>query len=178
MSNRFVLRCCIVAMVAVLAGCAARQLHQDGVSLINEGRYELGLGKLEEAVKRDSADTQFRMSLYANRERVIAQLLADAEKAMAAGNLRGADTAYRRALAIAPQDVRIAEGIRLLEKRDIHGEMAKQAQAALKNGDTEQAEYLAQKILSVDARHAQALDVRAHAERARAKEAVIPPQLK
>jgi general secretion pathway protein D len=165
-------------MVAVLAGCAARQLHQDGVSLINEGRYELGLGKLEEAVKRDNADTQFRMSLYANRERVITQLLGDAEKAMAAGDLRAAETAYRRALAIAPQDVRIAEGIRLLEKRGMHGEMAKQAQAALKNGDLEQAESLAQKILSVDARHAQALDVRVQVERARAKEAVIPPQLK
>jgi hypothetical protein len=47
----FVLRCCLVALAVVLAGCAAQQLHREGLSLIDAGRYEQGLSKLEEAAR-------------------------------------------------------------------------------------------------------------------------------
>ena len=173
-----ILRCCVLAMAAVLAGCAAQQLHQDGLSLIDGGRYEQGLSKLEEAVKTDGSDVRLRMSLYGSRERVVEQLLADAQKARAAGDTRDAEATYRRALTIAPRDFRIMDGLRLLEKRDVHAEVAKHAQAALKNGDLEQAENLAQRILSVDPTHAEALDTRDQVARARAQQTIVPPQLK
>lgn len=168
----------LVAMAALLGGCAAQQLHQDGQALIEAGNYEQGLAKLEQAVKADSGDVSLRMSLYNNRERVVEQLLAGAEQARVAGDVRGAESYYRRAQLIAPRDFRIMDGLRLLEKRDVHAEVAKQAQAALMSGDLEQADGLAQKILSVDPKHAQALDVRAKVARTRARQTMIQPELK
>lgn len=173
-----VLRCCLVALAVVLAGCAAQQMHREGMSLIDAGRYEQGLAKLEEAAKSDTSDVRIRMDLYAGRERAVDQLLAAAEKAKAAGDLQEAEANYRRALVIAPRDFRVVDGMRLLEKRDVLAEVAKQAQAALNNGDLEQADNLAQRILSVDARQAQAVDVRTKVERARALQTAVSPQLK
>jgi len=173
-----VLRCCFAALVLVLAGCAAQQLHQEGLTLIDGGRYEQGLTKLEEAVRMDTSDVRLRMDLYASRERVVDQLLAGAERAKAAGDLQEAEANYRRGLAIAPRDFRLVDGMRLLEKRDVLAEVAKQAQAALKNGDLDQADNLAQRILAIDARQAQAMDIRAQVERARALQTIVSPQLK
>lgn len=165
-------------MAAVLAGCAAQQLHREGLSLIEGGHYEQGLTKLEEAVKADGSDVRLRMGLYGGRERVVGQLLAEAEQARAAGATREAEATYRRALAIAPRDFRAMDGLRLLEKRDVHAEVAKHAQDALKNGDLEQAENLTQRILATDPMHAEALEVSTQVARSRAQQTMVPPQLK
>ncbi|WP_181373366.1 secretin N-terminal domain-containing protein [Massilia glaciei] len=148
------------------------------MALIEQGSYEQGLKKLEQAAKMDAGDLRLKMSLLNNRERVLAQILAGADSARAASNLPEAEASYRSALAIAPGDPRAVEGLRLLEKRDLHGEMALQAHAALKNGDLEQAESMALKVLTVNPTHRLAQDIRAQVERARATDSVIPPQLK
>ena len=137
------------------------RLNREGLSLIEQGRYEPGLKKLEEAAKSDSGDLRPRMSLITSRERVLVQILGAAENARAGGDLREAEANYRRALAIAPGDLRAAEALRRLEKRDLHGAIVRQAQAALKNGDLEQAESLALKVLAVDPRHPLAHELRA-----------------
>jgi general secretion pathway protein D len=181
----FALRCCMVAAALFLAGCAGQSLtregqslNREGMSLIDDGRYEQGLKKLEEAAKSDPDDLRLKMSLLANRERVLVQIVAAADSARTAGDVGAAETHYRRALGIAPDDFRAMDGLRLLEKRDLHGEMVRQAQAALKNGDLEQAESLALKVLSVNAKHPGAQDIRAQVERARATDSIVPQQLK
>lgn len=182
MSNRtsaapLLRRCCVIALLVGLIGCAAQQLRREGLSLIEAGRYEEGLSKLEEAVKRDGSDVQLRMSLYASRERVVERMQADAQRAQAAGDTDGAEAAYRRALAIAPHDFRIMDGLRRLEKREVHAELLKQAEAALKNGDLDKADGLTQRILAADAANREAQSLRAQIQRARATAAVVPPQL-
>lgn len=181
----FALRCCMVAAAIFLGGCSghllnreAQLLNREGLSLIEDGRYEQGLKKLEEAAKANPGDLRLRMSLLSNRERVQMQILAAANSARESGDLREAEANYRRVLAIAPGDIQAREGLRLLEKRDLHGELVRQAQAALKSGDLEQADSLAMKVLSVNARHPGAQDIRAQVERARATESMVPPQLK
>lgn len=171
-------RCCLVAGALILLGCAGPLLDREGLALINDGRYEQGLDKLEEAAKSDPGDLRMRMSLLTSRERVVVQILAAADNARAVGDVREAEVQYRRALAIAPGDVRAAEGLRLLEKRDLHSEMVRQAQSALRNGDLEHAESQALKILLLSARHPGALDILAQVERVRAMDGMVPPQLK
>ena len=171
------LRCCIAALLMVLVGCVAQRLHHTGMSLIEKGRYEEGLNKLEGSVKKDTGDIKRRMSFYATRDGVIEQLRQDAEKAKAAGDVQTAGAIYRRALVIAPHDFRITDGIRALEKRSVHEDLLKQAEAALESGDLDAADDIAQKVLADDAADARAQSVRAQAERARAKRAVVSPQL-
>ena len=175
--HSMLLRCCIAALLMVLVGCVAQRLHHTGMSLIEKGRYEEGLNKLEGSVKKDTGDIKRRMSFYATRDGVIEQLRQDAEKAKAAGDVQAAEALYRRALVIAPHDFRITDGIRALEKRSVHEDLLKQAEAALESGDLDAADDIAQKVLADDAADARAQSVRAQAERARAKRAVVSPQL-
>lgn len=171
-------RCCLIAAALLLVSCASPLLDREGLSLIDDGRYEQGLIKLEEAAKSDPGDLRLRMSLLASRERVLVQILAAAERARLAGDVREAEAHFRRALGIAPSDIRAAEGLRLLEKRDLYDEMVRQAQLALKNGDLEQAESQALKILLLSAKHPGAQDIVTQVERARAADGMVPPQLK
>jgi len=170
-------RCGLFAVLIALAGCAAQRLQNQGLSLIEKGRYEEGLHKLEEAVSRDTTNIKVKMNLYASRESVIEQLRAEAEDALAAGDVQGADAVYRKALAIAPHDFRITDGLRRLQRRTVHQELLKQAQAALESSNFDEADGLAQRILADDGANAQALAVRAQVERVRASQAVVPPQL-
>ena len=169
---------CLIAAALVLVACAGPMSDRDGLALIVDGHYEQGLSKLEEAAKSDPANMNLRMRLLTSRERAVVQILAAADGARSAGDVREAETQYRRVLGIAPGDVRAAEGLRLLEKRDLHGEMVRQAQAALKNGDLEHAESQALKILLVSPKHPGAVDLVAQVERLRAMDGMVPLQLK
>ncbi|GAB3772772.1 tetratricopeptide repeat protein [Ramlibacter monticola] len=171
-------RCGLVVGALVLVACAGPMSDRDGLALIVDGQYEQGLEKLEEAAKSDPNNVPLRMRLLTTRERVVVQLLATAESARLAGDVREADARYRRVLAISPGDTRASEGLRLLEKRDLHGEMVRQAQAAMKNGDLEHAESQALKILMLSPKHPGATEVLAQVERVRALDGMVPPQLK
>jgi general secretion pathway protein D len=168
----------MVALELFIGGCASQSLNRDGLSMIAKGHYEQGLNKLDEVAKSNPADSRLKMSLLASREQVLVQILAAAESARAAGDVGQAESNYRRALGIAAGDFRAIEGLRLLEKRDLHAELVRLAQAALKNGDLDQAESLVLKVLSVNAKHPGAQDIRAQVERARATDNMVPPQLK
>ncbi len=170
-------RSCVVAAL-LLAACASPMPERDGLALIVDGHYEQGLSKLEEAARADPGNVQLRARLLTTRERVAVQVLGAAEAARLAGDPVEAEEQYRRVLAISPGDPRAAEGLRLLEKRDLHGEMVRQAQAALKNGDLEQADSQAQKVLMQSPRHPGALEVLAQVEGLRARENMVPTQLK
>jgi general secretion pathway protein D len=171
-------RSCLMAGALVLAACAGPVPDREGLALIVDGHYEQGLSKLEEAARADPGNLQLRVRLLTTRERIVVQMLAAAEAARLAGDMREAEDQYRRVLAVSPGDSRAAEGLRLLEKRDLHAEMLRQAQAALKGGDLEQAESQALKVLAQSARNPGALEVLAQVERLRATESMVPTQLK
>ncbi|MEJ8834855.1 cohesin domain-containing protein [Ramlibacter sp. AN1133] len=167
-----------MAGALVLVACAGPVPDREGLALIVDGHYEQGLNKLEEAARSDPGNQELRMRLLTSRERIVMQILAAAASARAAGDVGEAEAQYRRVLALSPGDARATEGLRLLEKRDLHGEMVRQAQAALKNGDVEQAESQAQKILGLSPRNPGALEVLAQVERLRAMDSTVPTQLK
>lgn len=168
----------LLAGALVLAACAGPVTDREGLALIVDGQYEQGLDKLEEAARAEPGNVQLRMRLLTSRERVLVQILAAADSARLAGDAGEAEAQYRRVLAISPGEARAAEGLRLLEKRDLHADLVRQAQAALKNGDLEQAESQARKVLLQGARHPAALEVLAQVERLRAADTMVPPQLK
>ena len=164
-------------VVLLLVGCAAQKLQREGLALIEQGRYEQGLQKLEKATKESPNDVTLKMDLYNGRERAVNKIFAAIENAKAAGNERGAETGYRRILGIAPNNPKALEGLRQLEKRDLHAEAVEQAQLALKNGDIDQAESLVQQVLAVNAKHTAALALNALVQRARIKESLATPQI-
>jgi len=178
MSNNilnFMLRYGLVMLL--LAGCAAQKLQREGLALIEQGRYEQGLQKLEKATKESPNDVTLKMDLYNGRERAVNKIFAAIENAKASSNERGAESGYRRILGIAPNNPKALEGLRQLEKRDLHAEAVEQAQLALKNGDIDQAESLVQQVLTVNAKHVAALELNTLVQRARMKESLATPQI-
>lgn len=177
-SMRWLARRGVIAAALVLVACATPVSDRDGLALIVEGHYEQGLAKLEEAARAEPNNVPLRMRLLTTRERVVVQLLAAADSARLGGDLPQAEAQYRRVLGIEPGDLRAVEGLRLLEKRDLHGDMVRQAQASLKNGDLEHAESQALKILLLSPKHPGATEILAQVERVRAMDGMVPPQLK
>jgi general secretion pathway protein D len=173
------LRAAAVAVaVLVLAGCAGEQAYRDGMNLIDQGQYEQGLARLQEASNLSPSDDRYRMALLNNRTLAVERLTALAATAEAQGRPKDAEALYRRALAVDPNNVRTKESLRLLEKSDSFNEMVRQAQAAFARKDYDQTALLLSSVLSVNPRYPSALALQSKLDQARAKDVVTLPQLK
>jgi general secretion pathway protein D len=180
MTNNIHLRRCLspLGLVLALVGCASDTAHREGQSLIDEGRYEEGLAKLQAAAAQSPDEPKFRTSVALQQERVVSTLLVRADSARLKGDYGSATEIYQRVLALSPRNVRAMEGIRLMEQRRNLEEMQKQAQAAYRRGDLELAEKQLAAVLALDANHDDALTLRRDIEAQRARTASPYPRLK
>ena len=162
----------------LLIGCAAERTRQEGITLLENGRYEEGMAKLEEATREAPTEQLYRATLIAARERVVARLNGLGDRALAADNLLEAETQYRRVLAFEPRNERALSGLRTIERQGSVDELVKQGQAALKKGDMDQAQRLAETALAINSRHPGANKLLAQIDDLIAKEGISYPTLK
>ncbi|MBS1191794.1 MAG: secretion type protein [Rhodocyclaceae bacterium] len=167
-----------LGLALALAGCASDLAYREGLGLMDEGRYEEGLARLDAAVAASPAEPRFRAALALQKDRALATLLAQAEQSRQAGDYAGATDLYQRVLGLAPRNPRALEGLRVLEQRRLLGDMERQAQAAFTRGDLEQAEKQLAALLALDPRYPQALALRKEIEGQRARIASPYPQLR
>ncbi|HEY9101010.1 secretin N-terminal domain-containing protein [Chitinimonas sp.] len=103
----------------LLAGCAAQTAYRDGQDLIAKGDTAQGLSKLKEAsnLAPDSAD--YRMAYLNARDRMLGQMLQQAEQALAAHQLDDAEQRYLQILAVDGNHARARSGLQavLFERR-------------------------------------------------------------
>lgn len=165
-------------LALILAGCATDAGLREGRQLIDEGRYEDGLARLEDAVDAAPRDSRARMALTTQRERVLAALLSAAERARLARDLPGAVREYERVLAIEPGHERALEALRQIEALRNVGEMVKQARHALRRGELDAAEQQLRQIFQLDPRHDEALALRREIEDLRVRSTYAYPQLR
>lgn len=168
-----------LAVAMAVVGCATTDpAYREGLTLIDEGRYEEGLDHLRQASSRSPDQPQLRASLALQQERVIGSLLAQADSARLTGEQAAATAGYQRVLALAPNNARAREGLRALEQRRNLGDLLKQAQAALRRDDVELAEKQLASALALDPRHPAALSLRQEIEARRSRESNLYPQLR
>jgi general secretion pathway protein D len=167
-----------LGMVLLLAGCAADLARREGQTLIDEGRYEEGLAKLNAAAAQAPDEPKFRASVVLQQDRVIGSLLAAADNARLAGDYVGAAQTYQRVLRMSPRNSRAQDGLGALEQRRNLAEMQNQAQAAYRRGDLELAEKQLAAVLALDPRAGDALELRKDIEAQRARTASPFPRLK
>ena len=74
----------VVLLAVALAGCAADQLHREGMSLIENGKLDEGLSKLQQAQQADPGNGAFKKDLLLQRDAATARLLAQADLEKAA----------------------------------------------------------------------------------------------
>jgi general secretion pathway protein D len=173
-------RPCLAALLVLLAlsGCATDATLREGQQLIEEGRYEDGLARLQQAIADSPRDTRMRMVLSAQRERAVATLLAGAERARHARDLPAAVKGYERVLAIEPANERAREALRQIGQLRNVTEMLRQAQLALRRGDPDGAERQLRQILVLDPQHEGALALRQDIDDLRVRSVAAYPQLR
>lgn len=171
-------RITVVALACLLAACASDRAMREGQALISEGRYEEGLALLGEAAATSPDEPRFRSTAVLQQERVVASLLAAADRARLAGDYAGAAQAYQRVLSLSPRNSRALDALRTLEQRRNVEEMQKQARAAFRRGDLELAEKQLAAVLALDPFLEDAVTLRREIEIQHARTASPYPRLK
>lgn len=118
----------LCAMVAAACGSSPQQQARE---LIDQGRYEEGLAKLNEAARNEPARADLRAERLQREEQAIARLVAAAGSELAAGRLDEAQALYERVRALQPAHPRARAGLEALAAERRHVEQVRRAQALL-----------------------------------------------
>ena len=160
-NNSFPPRTVLAVLLALaLAGCAADRMHNEGFSLIEEGKIEEGLTKLEEAKQADPGNANFKKDWLNQRDRLTATLMQEANTEKAAQHWDAALQRYTRVLKLDRGHVAARQAI-----NDINVERRQDARvddAALLygKGDLDGANTAIGRVLVENPTHARAVALR------------------
>lgn len=147
----------LLLTAALLAsGCASNKAFMEGKQLLQDGRVEEGLAKLEDVVKAEPGNAEYKSYLYTQRERALNQWLTAASSAQLSGQFDDAELLYRRVLQLDPHNRRALDGQEALEVSRRHKRQLDDAQALLQKGDSTAALAIVQQVLAEDPRQREA----------------------
>src|SRR6202795_4824316 len=135
---------------AMLLGCAATQLHRDGLAEVERGNYEAGVSKLSEAVAQDPQNMMYKLDLTARREASIQKLISAGDALRGAGQYDAAASAYRRGLTIEAGNQRAMRGIDAVEADRRHAGMGGEAFKDFERKDYDAADTILRSVLNDD----------------------------
>ncbi len=168
----------LLLVVAILAGCTTgRALHDEGMSLLDQGKTSEGLAKLQLAAKVEPDNVKFRADLATSRERAVNKALMLANNERLAGHPDAALAAYQWILGIEPSNARAKEGIAALEMDKRHAVMIAEAKDLIKKGEWASASEVLQKVLMENPEQEEALSLQRKADEAIAREESAGPSL-
>ena len=168
----------LLLAASLLLGCAAEKLSREGELLIDQGRYEEGLARLQEAAKADPDGLSYRAALPRNRDRIVVRLLAEAASARAAGQSENAQAIYERVLKIDHCNIRAKDGLEALAMDKRHEKAIAEAMELLKKGDSNAASATLKPVLLESPKNSQAVKMQRQIDEQAAKELVAGPTLK
>lgn len=178
-AGRYVRNAAICVFLALaLYGCAAEKLNREGLKQLDEGRYEEGIAKLEEAAKSEPSNLHYKAQFINKREEVSNRLLNEAASERAAGRLDAAEKLYRRARAIAPGNERARDGLAELEKDRRHRVALEEARALFEKDDPDGALAKLQPALIENPVNAEVQALKREIEERLARETLATPTLK
>jgi general secretion pathway protein D len=140
----------------LLAGCATNKAYREGKELVLDGKYEQGITKLEQAVKEAPGNPEYKTYLAKQRERIVNQLLAQAEAARLNGRFDEAEALYQRALKIDPRNPQITARQDALATDRRHKTQLDEAQALIQKGSLDEAQSLLHNVLAENPRNREA----------------------
>lgn len=130
----------VAALALLVAGCAGGMAYRDGKGLLVEGKMEEGLEKLEQAIRLDPENLEFRVGYLNARDASIGGLLANAQREASAGHADVAEALYRRINQLDPHNRRAIDGVAGLDRARRHRELIAGAMSSIENKDYEGAE--------------------------------------
>ena len=139
-----------------LAGCAAQRAYDQGLELLQAGRLQEGLAKIEEASRRDPRNQIYRQALFRHRDAALQRELAAAELARQQGKWDLAEAAYGRMLAIDPRSARGRAGLEAVRRDRQDAERLAAAAELLKKGELDAAQSKAREVIADNPSHREA----------------------
>ena len=124
-------RLAVLLALLALAGCAAQQAYQEGVALVQTGNYEAGLAKLEDALRQDPGNVEYRKDLARARERAAGILIQKGNTARGAEQWSAAENAYGEALRVDPANGRARLGLEAVAMDRRHAALLEEAKTLL-----------------------------------------------
>lgn len=142
--------------IFLLGGCAGNSKYYEGQQLTQQGRDEDALVKLQEAVAADPRNPEYRAALIRTRDRLLAKLVEDAERAVATGQTESATRLYRQILTLDPGNARARAGLVRIEREPRHAKLLSEAEALQAKGEVDGATQRLRQILTENSEHAAA----------------------
>jgi general secretion pathway protein D len=163
-----------LGLLVSLVGCASSQLHTEGLSNVQEGRYEEGLEKLKQAAAKSPGNAMYRLDLKTKREEAIRSLIATADRARSTGALDEAESLYRRALGIEAGNDRAQRGLEMLARDRRHAEIMVQALRDFDQDRLDEADARVRTVLAENPGFGPAINLRTKIDAARGPRNVTP----
>ena len=168
----------ILSAAALLQACtSAEWARHQGLSALDEGRVEEGLGKLDEAVGKDPTKASLRRDMLYQRELNINRLLAAAANQRLTGHPAEAEASYQRVLAIDPANPAAQRGLADMEVERRHERLLDDAETRLAQGDVNGARALIGVVQVENAANARAQLLRSRADEPNLRDTLSGPTL-
>ena len=164
----------ISLILTLLAGCAAQELHHDGLAAIDRGDYEKGVDELHQAVVREPRNVSYRLDFEERRESAVQTLITDADAARRAGAFDVAGGNYLRVLNLDPANDRARHGLAGIEGDKRHAASVELARKDLERKDYDAADEKLRGILNEDPGYGPAQELTAAVNAARGSVTVAP----
>jgi general secretion pathway protein D len=140
--------CAAFALCALLGACATTGALDEAKRMVDAGRIEEGLARMEKLYAQNPGSAELRAALASQRELAVARLLSEADVLRAGGAQPQAEAVYRRVLALHPGNDRAAAGLARIEADRRADRAAAAAEAAFARGDLDGAAAIAQQALA------------------------------
>ncbi len=154
----------LVAVTAggLLGGCAAPQTFREAQTLLAEGKNEEGMAKLEQAIKLDPGNAEYRLALSNRRLALINGYIQKAEAARNQGAAVSAEQFYLQALKIEPANGVARQGLQTMNQERVHQQILLEVEELAKKDEATALQDAQEKLRTVlsenpDHRAAQAL---------------------
>ena len=161
----------------LLGGCVGQQLHRDGMTLIDSGKIEEGLAKLDEAAKADPGNYSYRTTWLRTREQYVNRLLASANNERFAGRRDAARDTLARALRLVPGDSRAENILAALDMDQRHDTLLADAENLLAKNDLDGAHASLKPVLLENPKNIKATQLERHIDETRMKAQMAGPRL-
>ena len=168
----------VVIVLILAAGCAAQTARDEGRRLVEQGRMEEGIRRLEQGVKANPDDTELRNYHARTRDLYVTQLLYEGEKARMLGRSDEAIAAFRRVLEFSAGNARAQAGLNAVGAEQKQRAAVVQAQALFDGGSAEQALGILKKVLGENPSQKDAQALQRRIEESRTRSVAAAPQLK
>jgi len=168
----------VIAVFALfLVACAAQRSYEEGIGLIEQGKLEEGLARIEEAAKLEPENRRFRAALFRERDAALQRQLALAEAARQQGQYDAAEEIYKRIAKIAPDNARAQSGLEAVKGERRQRALLAEAEALFKKGDETRALAAVRSVLAENGNHREARQLLRRIEERSLRAARAGPQL-